>query len=129
MSVQERVIITDIDGDQVDVTDLTPLNIAGITAPRSSGATNANVSFVVQDGVRREAWIDHGFIQQNKISAGFTLWVRDIVNVGDAETHWENQDGDMIAHKNPKQRIRFNRSFAIEPVTGGDNSPFSKFKG
>jgi hypothetical protein len=128
-SVQERIIIEDIDGDQIDVTDFSQLIIAGLNAPRKQGATNANVSFIVEDGVRREAWVNYEFIKQNKISAGFSLWVRNIVNVGDLETHWENAEGDMIAHENAKQRIRFDRELVVQPPSGVASQSFTKFKG
>lgn len=128
-TVQERVIVQDIDGDDVDVTGFSQLIIAGLNAPRKQGATNANVSFVVEGGVRREAWMNYEFVQQNGIKPGFSLWVRNIANVGDLETHWENAEGDMVAHENPKQRIRFANELVVQPPSGSVPQSFSKFKG
>ena len=135
--VKENTVIIDTDGDEVNVTGWIPLIVAGVNPPKKAGATNANVSFVVQDNKRHEAWIDNDFIKTNSVAAGFTMWVKSWYKIGDLITGWENEEGDIVNLETPKQRIAISKesdgstAIVLQAPTapGGQTGPLKKYKG
>jgi hypothetical protein len=128
--VKESKIIIDSDGDEVNVTNWIPLVVAGINPPKKAGATNANVSLVVDDGVRNEVWVDYSFIKQNDVTPGYTMWVKSFYKIGDLVTEYL-LDGESMELETPKQRLGISREVVLQKPEGtaAENGPLTKYKG
>jgi hypothetical protein len=128
--VKENKIIIDSDGDEVNVTNWIPLVVAGINPPKKAGATNANVSLVVDDGVRNEVWVDYSFIKQNDVTPGYTMWVKSFYKIGDLVTEYL-LDGESMELETPKQRLGISREVVLQKPEGtaAETGPLTKYKG
>jgi hypothetical protein len=128
--VKVNKIITDSDGDQVNVKGFFPLVVAGINPPKKEGAVNANVSLVIEDGVRNEVWIDYSFIKQNDVTPGFTIYVKSFYKIGDLQTEYV-LDGESMELETPKQRLGISPEIVLQKPEGGnaETGPITKFKG
>jgi hypothetical protein len=128
--VKENKIIIDSDGDEVNVTNWIPLVVAGINPPKKAGATNANVSLVVDDGVRNEVWVDYSFIKQNDVTPGYTMWVKSFYKIGDLVTEYI-LDGESMELETPKQRLGISREVVLQKPEGtaAETGPLTKYKG
>jgi|LauGreDrversion4_2_1035121.scaffolds.fasta_scaffold58983_4 hypothetical protein len=128
--VKESKIIIDSDGDEVNVTNWIPLVVAGINPPKKAGATNANVSLVVDDGVRNEVWVDYSFIKQNDVTPGYTMWVKSFYKIGDLVTEYL-LDGESMELETPKQRLGISREVVLQKPEGtaAETGPLTKYKG